>query len=228
MKKTIDSPIPFLLAASLFLAGPATLCAADLPTVRYQGQPTNCTLEIQGTSTFHDWEMKSTLMGGWVDFPAGVSFDLSQTNLPGLKDGNLPASGTYAILVRQIQSQVSVGASVMDGVMQDAMKETNFHRIEYHVTELKLQTPHVAGQPFTFDAKGDLAIAGVTNQVAFPVTIEPLGKNAIVIRGAAKLKMTDYKVTPPAPNIVGLGIMKCGDDIKVLFNWTLLQTPPKP
>lgn len=228
MKKTIDIQIPLLLAASLLLAGAASLRAADLPTVRYEGRPTNSTLEIQGTSTFHDWEMKSSTMGGWMDFPAAVSFDLSQATVPGLKDGLLPASGTFAILVRQIHSQVAVLPNVMDGVMQDAMKETNFHRIEYHVTELKLQTPHVAGQPFTFDAKGDLAIAGITNKVAFPVTIEPLGKSAIVIRGTAKLKMTDYKVPPPAPNIAGLGVMKCGDDIKVLFNWTLLQTAPKP
>ena len=228
MKKTTDNTIPFLLTAALLLAGSALLRAADAPPpAHYQAQSTNTTVEIQGTSTFHDWEMKGTTMGGWVDFPAGVSFDLSQATPPGTMDGNLPASGTYTILVRQIRSQVSVLPGTMDGVMQGAMKEANFPRIVYHVTALKLQTPHAAGQPFTFDATGDLAIAGITNKVAFPVTIEPLGKNAIVIRGTAKLKMTDYKVPPPAPNIVGLGVMKCGDDIKILFNWTLLQTPPK-
>jgi len=75
MKKTIDSPIPFLLAISLLLAGPAALRAADLPTVRYQGQPTNCTLEIQGTSTFHDWEMKGTTIGGILDLLDSLLFN---------------------------------------------------------------------------------------------------------------------------------------------------------
>ena len=224
MRKTTDNPIPLLLMASLILAGPSALRAADA-TVEYRAQSANTTVEIQGTSTFHDWEMKGTTIGGLLDFPAGTVFDLTQTNLPGLKDGNLPATGKAMIPVRAMHSQVAVMPGVMDGVMQGAMGETNFPRILYQVTELKLKTPHVAGQPFAFDATGNLTIAGVTNKVAFPVTIEPLDKDKIVVRGTASLKMTDYKVPPPAPNIIGLGIMKCGDDIKVLFNWTCRCKP---
>jgi len=228
MKTTTNYPIPFLLMASLLLAGAGPLRAAAAATDEYRAQPTNTTVEIQGTSTFHDWEMKGTSIGGFLDFPGGTVFDLTQSTISGLKDGNLPASGTASIAVRTIHSQVAVMPGTMDGVMQDYMKETNFPRIVYHVTALKLKTPHAAGQPFAFDATGDLTIAGVTNKVAFPVTIEPLDKGKIVVRGAANLKMTDYKVTPPAPNIAGLGIMKCGDDIKILFNWTLMQVPKQP
>ena len=228
MKKTMTNPIPFLLTTALLLGGSALLRAADAPPpVRYTAQSTNTTVEIQGTSTFHDWEMKGTSIGGFVEFPAGTIFDVSQATIPGLKDGNLPATASAIIPVRSMRSQVSVMAGTMDGVMQTAMKETNFHRIEYRVTELKLKTPHVAGQPFAFDATGNLTIAGVTNKASFPVTIQPLGKDRIVINGTAKLKMTDYKVPPPAPNILGIGMMKCGDDIKILFNWTLLLAPPK-
>jgi polyisoprenoid-binding protein YceI len=171
--------------------------------------------------------MKGPLIGGFVDFPAGLTFDLSQTNLPGLKDGILAASVTARITVRSIHSEADHLPEVMDHLMQDAMKETNFPRIEYHVTELKLQQPHLPGQPFLFDARGLLAIAGVTNKVAFPVAIAPLGRDSIKISGTNKLKMTDYKIEPPAPNF-GMGLMKCGDDIKVIFDWTLRQIPPKP
>jgi polyisoprenoid-binding protein YceI len=170
--------------------------------------------------------MKGQIIGGFIDFPAGLSFDLSQTNLPGLKDGLLPASVTARITVRSLHSEADHLPDVMDHLMQDAMKETNFHRIEFQATELKLHQPHLAGQPFVFDAKGDLAIAGVTNKVAFPVAIVPLGKDKILISGTNTLKMTDYKIDPPAPNF-GLGLMKCGDEIKVLFQWTLLHLPPK-
>jgi hypothetical protein len=58
------------------------------------------------------------------------------------------------------------------------------------------------------------------------VTIVPLGKDKIIISGTAKLKMTDFKIDPPAPNF-GLGLMKCGDDIKIVFQWTLMYIPPK-
>jgi len=227
MKKTTDNPIASLFVASLLLAGPAALRAADLPTVRYQAQSTNTFVTIQGTSTFHDWEMKGPSIGGFLEFPAAVSFDTNQAALPGLKDGLLPVSGRANILVRTIHSQVEHLPDVMDGLMQDAMKQTNFPVITYNVTELKLQQPRAAGQPFVFDAKGDLAIAGVTNKaVAFPVTIVPLDKTKIKISGTAKLKMTDYKVNPPAPNILGLGLMKCGDDITIIFDWTLMRAAP--
>jgi hypothetical protein len=29
-------------------------------------------------------------------------------------------------------------------------------------------------------------------------------------------------VEPPAPNF-GLGLMKCGDDVKIIFDWTLKE-----
>jgi hypothetical protein len=227
MKKTTDNPAACLLVAALLLAGSAALRAADLPHVRYQAQSTNTTVTIQGTSTFHDWDMKGPSIGGYLEFPAGVNnFDTNQATLPGLKDGLLPVTGRASILVRTIHSQVEHLPEVMDGLMQDAMKQTNFPVIMYQVKELKLQQPRAAGQPFVFDAKGDLAIAGVTNTVSFPVTIVPLDKTKIKISGTAKLKMTDYKVEPPAPNILGLGLMKCGDDVIIKFDWTLMQTAP--
>ena len=247
MKKTTDNTVPIMLAASFFfgMAGcgkaqpqpPPSPPTAGAPAVRvappagsvvrYQAQAGDTTVTIQGTSTLHEWEMKGTLIAGFVEFPAGINFDLKQTSLPGLKDGVLPANVTARITVSSIHSDVTVMASVMDGLMQDAMKEKEFPRILYHVTELKLKAPHVAGQPFEFDARGDLAIAGVTNKVEFPVTIQPADNNKIKISGAAKLKMTDYKIEPPHPSIVGIGPLKCGDEVKVLFEWTL-QLPPTP
>jgi hypothetical protein len=208
--------------ASLLLAGAAALRAADLPPVHYQGQPTtNTAVTIQGTSTFHDWEMKGTSIGGFVEFPAGVIFDTNQASIPGLKDGVLAATGRATILVRSIHSQVEHLPDVMDSIMQGAMNQTNFPAIIYKPAELKLKLPHVAGKPFEFDAKGDLAISGVTNTVTFPVTITPLDKTKIKISGTAKLKMTSYGIKPPEPSIAGLGLMKCGDDVVILFDWPL-------
>ncbi len=247
MKKTADSLISPLLMASLLLASACRPHAAELPpasnqpqstastptnntspampgtVAHYQAQPTtNIAVTILGTSTFHDWEMKGTSIGSFVEFPAGVNFDTNQAALHGLANGLLPATCRATIPVRGVHSQVSVGADIMDGLMQDALQQAKYPAIQYKVTELKLVQPHAAGQPFTFDAKGDLAIAGVTNTVSFPVTITLLEKTKIKISGTAKLKMTDYKVQPPAPSIAGLGVMKCGDQITIVFDWILV------
>jgi polyisoprenoid-binding protein YceI len=253
MRKTTDSLFPTLFIASLLLAGACKPRAAEAPPattnqasaaapasagnpaamtsarVHYQAMPTtNTAVTIQGTSTFHDWEMKGPNIGGFLEFPVGVSFDTNQAALPGLANGLLPVTGQATIPVRNIHAQVEHLPDVMDGLMQDALKQTNYAAIQYKVSELKLVQPHLAGQPFTFDATGNLAIAGVTNKVSFPVTITLVDKTKIKITGSAKLKMTDFKVQPPAPSIAGLGVMKCGDEVTILFDWTLAPRQTQP
>jgi hypothetical protein len=41
--------------------------------------------------------------------------------------------------------------------------------------------------------------------------------------------MTDFDVVPPAPRILGMPVIKTGDDIKVSFEWLTMQKagPPK-
>ena len=224
MKMQNDCHVPSLLAALALLACAAPSPAADA-LVLYQAQPSSSLVLIQGTSSLHDWEMKGPIIAGTIEFPPGVSFDTNQATLPGLKDGKLAVSVKAIIPVRSIRSEADVKPEYMERLMQEAMKETNFSRIEYHTTELKLQPSRAPGQPFSFDAEGQLAIAGVTNKVSFPVTIAPAEQGKIKIHGEAKLKMTDFGVPPPAPNF-GLGLMKCGDDIKIIFDWLLVPKPP--
>ena len=100
-------------------------------------------------------------------------------------------------------------------------KEVN-PKVECHITELTIKEPHAAGKPFDFDATGELAIAGKTNKVTFPVSIDVPEKDKLKITGTAPVKMTDYGITPPAPSF-GLGLMKCGDEVKVIFEWTVAK-----
>jgi polyisoprenoid-binding protein YceI len=226
MNTQTNCPLSCLLAALALLTVVVPSRAADAP-VRYQASPKDTLVLIQGTSTVHDWEMKGPSIAGFVEFPAGTVFDTSQATVPGLKDGKLAVNVKASIPVRSIRSEAEVSPEIMERLMQKALNETNFARIEYRATELELQTPHAAGQPFIFDAAGELVIAGVTNKVDFPVTVQPLDADKIKIHGEAKLKMTAYGVTPPAPNF-GLGLMKCGDDLKIIFDWTLQQKPAAP
>src|SRR5258708_2936915 len=74
--------------------------------------------------------------------------------------------------------------------------------------------------PYVFEAKGQLAVAGVTNDVTMPVKVLPLGDKKLKISGTTTLKMTDFKVEPPNP--LGLGI-KTGDEVKIIFDWMVTQ-----
>jgi polyisoprenoid-binding protein YceI len=223
MKTRFDGRGASWLAALALLVG-GGVRGADA-TVHYQALPKDCQVLLQGTSTLHNWEMKGAIIGGSADFPAGMTFETNQANLPGLANGKLAATVKATIPVRSIRSEAEALPEVMERLMQAALKETNFARIEYHASALKMPTPHVAGQPFAFDAEGELVIAGVTNKVDFPVTIQPVGADKIKIHGESKLKMTTYGVTPPTPDF-GKGLMKCGDEVTIIFDWTLQQKTP--
>ena len=47
------------------------------------------------------------------------------------------------------------------------------------------------------------------------------------VAGATKLKMTDFKIDPPAPKIA-LGAIKTGDDVKLTFEWLTQVKAPAP
>jgi hypothetical protein len=213
-----------LLSAVIFCG--QTLQAADGASV-FRAQPGGSKIRIDGDSTTHEWYMAGTMAGGSMELPAGTQIDSTKETIPGLADGKLPAKVSAIVPVRSMHSEVKVGATIMDGLYQEALKEKTNPRITYTLNEMKLKSGHVAGKPFEFDTTGELQIAGVTNKVAMPVTIESLEGGKLKIAGVAPLKMTDFKIDPPAPNI-GMGLMKCKDEVKVTFEWTLTPETAAP
>jgi polyisoprenoid-binding protein YceI len=208
---------------------PAAILAVCLASVlpagaqtRYNSQPAGTSVKVDGTSSMHDWEMEGTTVGGYVEFGAGVALDKTQAAPGGLQGDKLPAKVRVLIPVSTIHSKAEHLPGTMDDLMQKTMKADDFRTIEFTLTEMAFKGSHAAGQPFEFDAKGELVIAGKTNKVSFPVTIEPLEGGKIKVVGTAPVKMTDYGVTPPAPNF-GLGMMKCGDAVNIKFDWTLKE-----
>ena len=111
----------------------------------------------------------------------------------------------------------------MDEIMWEHLREAQNKRIIYRLTELTLkEVPKTKDAPYVFDAKGDLAVAGVTNNIAMTVNVVHIPDNKLEITGTTTLKMTDFKVEPPAPKIA-LGLIKTGDDVKLIFKWIVQQ-----
>jgi len=194
---------------------------------RYNSQPLGTSVKVDGTSTAHDWEMEGKMIGGYIEFGSGVKLDAAQTTIPGLNDGRVPVKVHSLIPVTSIHAKVEHMPDVMDHLMQEHLKADQFRIIEYNLTGMTFKGPHAPGKPFAFDTTGDLSIAGVTNKVSFPVTIELLDAGKIKVSASVPLKMTAFHVVPPAPNI-GLGLMRCGDDIKVIIDWTLKERKQGP
>ena len=130
------------------------------------------------------------------------------------------------IQVRSLKSIEKDGkpySDKMDEIMWEHLKEPQNKRIVYRLSELTLkEAPKAKDAPYVFDAKGDLAVAGVTNKIAMEVTVLPLADKRLEITGTITFKMTDYKVEPPAPKIA-LGLIKTGDEVKLIFKWIVGQ-----
>ena len=188
----------------------------------YRAQPGGGSVKIDGESTTHAWEMEGKIIGGTMEFAPGVILDATQTSIAGTTGNKVPVKLHALIPVTSIHSKAEHMPDVMDHLMQDALRANDFRTIDYRLTEMTFKGPHAAGTPFSLDTAGDLAIGGVTNKVSFPVSIEVVEAGKIKVNATVPLKMTDYKVDPPAPNI-GLGLMKCRDDVKIIIDWTLKE-----
>jgi len=189
---------------------------------RYNAQPRGSSVRVDGTSTAHDWEMEGGMIGGFLEFGPGVTLDKTQEAPAGLQGDKIEAKAHVIIPVSTIHSKAEHLPGVMDDLMQKAMKAGDFPRVEFTLTGMTFKGPHVAGKPFDLETTGELVIAGATNKVSFPITIEPLGEGKIKVSGSAPVKMTEYGISPPAPVLAG-GALRCGDDVKIQFDWTLKE-----
>jgi len=193
----------------LTLVGQMTLAADSPNVVRYAAQPVGSTVKIEGTSTIHEWTMEGALIGGSME--ADPSFPKSALTNEHAAKPNV----RVVIPVRSLKSY----SRKMDEVMQEHMNETKFPRIEYRLIELKPKPAGDEKAALQFDAVGALTISGVTLTNTMPVTFEHVEGGKLKVSGSTPLKMTDFGVKPPAPTILGMPIIKTGDDIKISFEW---------
>lgn len=183
-------------------------------------------IRMEGTSNIHDWQVEGTLIGGYFEVGPNFPSEPGQAATAGKVD----AHAEPFIMVRSLKSVEKDGkpySDRMDEVMYEHLRVQESPKIAFHLTDLTLKEPAPnKDAPYGFEAKGKLVVAGVTNDVTMPVKILPLGEKRLKISGTTTLKMSDYKVEPPAPKLA-LGMIKTGDDVKIIFDWIVAQrTPP--
>jgi hypothetical protein len=214
MRTLITGTIAFVLLTAVSLE------AAD-QTTTYAAR-SGSKMRIEGTSNIHDWQVESPFIGGMMEVGPGFPTEPGQTVTP----GKVPAKVDVFVQVRSLKSVEKDGkpySDKMDEVMWEHLRETANKRIVYRLTELTLkEAPKAKDAPYVFDAQGELAVAGTTNKIALVVNVLPLPDNKLKVTGSTKLKMTDFKVEPPSPKIA-LGLIKTGDEIKLIFEWMLAQ-----
>jgi polyisoprenoid-binding protein YceI len=195
------------------VAGLALLCSTQgADTLRYAAQPQGSKLTMDGTSTIHDWTVEGKIIGGF--FEAAAAWDTDKS----LKSAMTPPpKAEITIPIRTLKS----GKERMDEIMQEAMKAKEHPLIKFKLAEMKVkgEVP-AAGAPVKFDTKGELSVSGVAKPCDMEVTMNRLEDGKLKFSGTKELKMSDFGIAPPNPNIGGVGI-KTGDEIIIKFEWVV-------
>lgn len=175
-----------LIVAAVLVAGFAPAVSAQDYTLKDESK-----IWVDGTSNKSDWTVQATA----VDGSAALG-----------EDGTVPSQLEITIQAAEIKGDKS---TIMDRLMHEALKVS-----EHPTITFKLNAAETAGTG-TLKAKGQLTLAGVTNEIEMDVKAEKTADGGIRYTGSTPLKMTDYEMKPPTAMF---GALRTGDDVTVGFD----------
>lgn len=170
--------------------------------VKYSG--VSASLLVSGTSTLHDWTMKSSKA------ECNAIFDFNTAGqISGL------STMTFSTPANALKSD----HSAMDNNAYKALRTDKAPAISYTLTSANV-TP-AGGGGGTVICTGKLTIAGATRETQLVAVCKPGADNTLTVSGAQKISMKDFNIDPPT---FMFGTIKTGNDITLAFNLTLKRS----
>lgn len=161
----------------------------------------NISLAVSGTSTMHDWVMKS----GTGDCSATFVED-AKGNLTDLTALN------FTVSVKSLKSG-------KDGMDKNAYKALKSDKAPTISATLKSATvSSVDNKNYSIKAVIKLTIAGKTVETDLIATAKRINDNSYAVKGEKKISMKDYGVEAPS---FMLGAVKTGNDVVLNFDAVL-------
>lgn len=209
---------PWTMAAALALALTSTALADNW--IKLASKPGG-KVRMEGTSSIHDWYAEGAIIRGTFEIEPEFLTDKSLQSVKSLTTKELNPKADIAIPVRSLKSS---GGQKMDEIMQEAMNMKAHRDIVFTLKEMVLKgQPDAAGNA-KLDTTGELTVAGRTKPCRFEVALQRLEGDRFKFSGETKLKMTDFGITPPSPNIPGMQRITTGDEVLIKFEWVVGTT----
>ena len=162
------------------------------------GKSTQNEMKISGTSSFHDWKMKTSTFSGKAIFSFGTDDQISKLSA---LEFNLP--------VLTLKS----GQKKLDKNAYKALKTEQFKEILYKQTLAKIMS--FTNSKSHIKTEGKLTVAGVSKDVIIDLYCFKNKDGSMSCDGNYQINMKDYNVTPPV--FMG-GMMKTGEAITLAFS----------
>lgn len=147
-------------------------------------------LRVSGTSTLHDWEMKSTKASGTL------KGNISANSVNSISDINV------TMPIKSLKS----GKNGMDDKAYDAMKASKYSQAKFDLTSAKK-----VGNGWTLN--GTFTFAGKSKSVSLKAN-ESTSAGVVTLKGDYAFKLSDYGITPPTAMF---GTIKTGNEVKITF-----------
>jgi hypothetical protein len=164
---------------------------------------TDISVTVSGTSSLHDWEMKSE------DAVSEVLFTFNDQGAPETME-----SATFRLKKTSLKSD----KSGLDKRAYDAMNANRHPEIIFRTNKGgKLQK---SGDNYLVDTGGELTIGGVTRQIEVSATCVNGDDTQLVCSGSKKLNMSNFDIDPP---VMMLGALRTGDEITISYK--IVYTP---
>ena len=163
----------------------------------------NLDISIKGTSSLHDWEMKSSKGKCEVEFVLGANDKIS-----GISDLKFNLDATT------IKSEYTM----MDNNTYKALKTKSNKNISFALASGTVTQSDATS--YLVKVIGNLTIAGKTQKIDLVGTAKQNADKSLTVTGSKKLKMTDYGVDPPTAMF---GTIKTGNDITISFTTKIVK-----
>lgn len=185
-----------LLSLGIFLL----LFVGAFAQVKYSNK-TAANLVVSGTSTLHDWDMKS--VKGNCEAAVAINAAGALTGLNGL---------SFSTNAAELKS----GKGSMDKNAYKALKVDKSPTISY-VAATSTISP-INGTDYLVRTNGKLTIAGATLDAEVTATCKVNADKSITVMGSKKLSMKEFGMVPPS---FMMGTIKTGNDVTLKFDFTL-------
>ena len=159
--------------------------------------PKTFNMTINGTSSLHDFQSKVTLASGELVFVNGKAQSMS-----------------VEIPVKGIKSK----EKLMDTKTYEAFNSDKNPMISFKLNDAS--SLQINGSDISVSAIGNLTMNGTTRKVTLKANGKIVKPGIYQFTGNYKLKMTDYKMTPPT-----MLVIKVGDEITLKYDVTFEGAP---
>ena len=158
-------------------------------------------IEVNGTSTLHDWEMKS----------ADGSFDANFTQTA---TGAITAVNGMSFTTNP--KALKSGKSAMDNNAYKALKTDKAPSISFIANTSTVTA--VDATTYIVKATGKLSIAGAVKDTEISAKCKVNADKTISVTGERKISMKDFSMEPPS---FMMGTIKTGNDVTIKFDLKL-------